>query len=129
MVPDEYLTDVELNTLKTLVNDRLGALAEQARGAVRAYTEVRDRDADPVDSASNETDLAFSQRLGERDRKMAQKLRHALERMKEGEYGVCERCGDAIGYRRLLARPVATLCIDCKTTTEMLENPGRRKRT
>jgi DnaK suppressor protein len=37
---------------------------------------------------------------------------HALERLDDGSYGTCERCGNPIGRERLLARPAATLCID-----------------
>lgn len=124
---DEYLSDEEFLKLKGIVEERVQEIIEQARRTVSEYTEVKDRDADPVDFASNETDLAFSQRLNERDRLMVAKYRRATERMNEREYGVCERCGDPIGYKRLLARPVATLCIDCKTTTEQMEN-GRGRR-
>ncbi|MCB9743954.1 MAG: TraR/DksA C4-type zinc finger protein [Alphaproteobacteria bacterium] len=124
---DEYLSEEELTALHKLVSERLNTILDQSRRKVQEYTEVREVQADPVDVASSETDLAFNQRLGERDRRMVSKLKLALERMKEGEYGVCERCGDPIGYRRLLARPVATQCIDCKTTTEMLEG-GRGRR-
>lgn len=124
---DEYLSDEEFLKLKGIVEERVQEIIEQARRTVSEYTEVKDRDADPVDFASNETDLAFSQRLNERDRLMVAKYRRATERMNEREYGVCERCGDPIGYKRLLARPVATLCIDCKTTNEQMEN-GRGRR-
>lgn len=125
---DEYLSDDEFLTLKGIVEQRVREIMDQARRTVSEYTEVKDRDADPVDFASNETDLAFSKRINERDRLMVAKYRRAQERMNDREYGVCERCGDPIGYKRLLARPVATLCIDCKTTTEQMESPGRGRR-
>ena len=48
-----------------------------------------------------------------------------VERIQNGEYGACESCGEPITYSRLMARPVATLCIDCKTEAEQVE---RRKR-
>ena len=50
-----------------------------------------------------------------------EKVRHSLQRIQEGEYGVCEACGEPITYGRLLARPVASQCIDCKTEAEQLE--------
>ena len=52
-------------------------------------------------------------------------IRYALQRMEEGEYGACESCGEPITYRRLLVRPVATQCIDCKTQAEQLERRSR----
>ena len=67
----------------------------------------------------------FGLRIAGRERHMISKLRGALHRMEEGEYGVCETCGEAITYRRLLVRPVATQCIDCKTQAEQIERRDR----
>lgn len=39
----------------------------------------------------------------------------ALERMKDGTYGKCKYCKQDIGVKRMLARPVASSCIECKT--------------
>ena len=49
------------------------------------------------------------------------KIEEALNRIEEGEYGICEGCGDDINIKRLEARPVTTLCIDCKTAQEQKE--------
>ncbi|HND33714.1 MAG TPA: TraR/DksA C4-type zinc finger protein, partial [Myxococcota bacterium] len=43
----------------------------------------------------------------------------------DGEYGICVACGDEISEKRLIARPVATHCIDCKTELEQLERSSR----
>ena len=43
---------------------------------------------------------------------------HALERLEDGTYGICESCGNAIGKLRLQAAPRATLCVSCKTKEE-----------
>ncbi len=45
-------------------------------------------------------------------------IQRALEKLREGNYGVCEDCGEAISKRRLKARPFATLCIRCKECLE-----------
>ena len=52
---------------------------------------------------------------------MKLELLTALERIELGEYGECESCGETIGVKRLMARPVADLCIDCKSEQEKLE--------
>ena len=44
-----------------------------------------------------------------------------LVRLSAGEIDVCEDCGESISFRRLLARPVTTLCIDCKEQSEREE--------
>lgn len=46
-------------------------------------------------------------------------LRHALAKMADGSYGVCEECGQDIGFPRLHARPEARLCIVCQTRREI----------
>lgn len=43
---------------------------------------------------------------------------HALERLDDGTYGICESCGNPIGKLRLQAAPRATLCMTCKTKQE-----------
>ena len=76
---------------------------------------------DEIDTASSEINLAFTGRVRERERGLLKKVIEALERIEDGEYGQCESCGEAIGVKRLMARPVAELCIDCKSEQEKLE--------
>jgi len=52
------------------------------------------------------------------------KIRDAIQRLDDGVYGVCESCEELIGTARLKARPVTTLCIDCKTEQERQERIG-----
>jgi len=73
---------------------------------------------DPTDQASVETDRSFDLRIHDRERKLIKKIDQALTRMKKGEFGICENCGANIGDNRLQARPVTTLCIDCKKSQE-----------
>jgi DnaK suppressor protein len=76
---------------------------------------------DEIDTASSEINLAFTGRVRERERGLLKKIDDALERIELGEYGECESCGEQIGVKRLMARPVAELCIDCKSEQEKLE--------
>ena len=123
MLPaDEYLTREELEALKKELDTQLEELMSQSRDAVRTVTEVRENDADPLDLAVTESNRDFTLRLADRERRLVTKIRHALERISAGEYGSCESCGAPITYGRLMARPVATLCIDCKTEAEQMES-------
>ena len=74
--------------------------------------------ADPADRASHESDQAFTLRLRDRDRKLIKKINEALGRIEDGTYGICEECGEDISISRLKARPVTTLCIECKSKQE-----------
>lgn len=76
---------------------------------------------DEIDTASSEMNLAFQGRLRERERGLLNKIEGALEKIEDGVYGECESCGEQIGSKRLEARPVAELCIDCKSEQEQLE--------
>lgn len=123
---DEYLSNEELAHLYKLLLSELGSFLDQARETVSDFGEVREVEADALDLAVTESDRANKMRFADRERQLAAKIVKALERMVEGEYGMCESCGEAIGYKRLLARPVASMCIDCKTREEQLENRNRR---
>jgi DnaK suppressor protein len=76
---------------------------------------------DPTDRASLETDRNFTLRIRDRERKLILKIREALERIEDGSYGSCEICGGDIGEKRLIARPVTTMCIVCKSRMEAME--------
>lgn len=65
-------------------------------------------------------------RIRDRERKLIFKIQEALQRLENGEYGVCEQCGEEIGIGRLKARPVTTLCIDCKSSQEVEERKAKR---
>ena len=76
---------------------------------------------DEIDTAASEVNLAFQGRLRERERGLLSKINQALQKIEEGEFGECRVCGEDIGLKRMLARPVAELCIDCKAQQEQLE--------
>lgn len=76
---------------------------------------------DEIDAASSEMTLAFQGRLRERERGLIAKIEQALRKIEEGVYGECEACGEEISMKRIEARPVAELCIDCKAEQEKLE--------
>ena len=76
---------------------------------------------DPNDRATVESGRSFELRIRDRERKLLSKIDEALLRIDEGTFGICEDCGEEIGLKRLEARPVTTLCIDCKTLQETRE--------
>jgi DnaK suppressor protein len=76
---------------------------------------------DEIDIASSEVNLQFAGRLREREQGLLAKIDAALKKIESGGYGECKMCGEAIGVARLRARPVAELCIECKSEQEKLE--------
>lgn len=81
-------------------------------------TDGHENYADPTDRATAESDRSFTLRLRDRERKLIKKIQQALARIDNGTFGVCEECGEEIGVPRLKARPMTTLCIQCKSHQE-----------
>lgn len=73
------------------------------------------------DQASAEINRNFMLRLKERERKLIKKIDKAIEKIDSGTYGICDTCGQEISIKRLEARPVTTMCIECKTEQEQEE--------
>ena len=73
---------------------------------------------DMGDQATAETDRNFMLRLRSRGKKLIKKIDDALDRIDNGTFGICDDCGMEINIKRLDARPVTTLCMECKTQQE-----------
>ena len=76
---------------------------------------------DEVDLASSEAEQSMNLLLRDRERVLVKKIDKALVKIEQGDYGVCESCGEEIGLKRLEARPVTDLCIRCKEEQERIE--------
>lgn len=79
---------------------------------------------DDNDRASKESEFTVELRERDRERRLLEKIDESLKRIRDKKFGYCEECGDPIGIDRLLARPVATLCIECKNLQEEYEKSG-----
>ncbi len=98
------------------------AILENATRVRRGELEIdRDDFPDEMDLALAEASLSFAGLIRERESKLLSRIEEALERIDLGDYGECTSCGEEVGVKRLLARPVARLCITCKDEQELLE--------
>tara|TARA_B100001996_G_scaffold166576_1_gene126988 strand:+ start:54 stop:470 length:417 start_codon:yes stop_codon:yes gene_type:complete len=77
--------------------------------------------ADMVDQASSYTEKNVEMRAINRQIKLISKIDQALKKIKEGTYGYCEETGEPIGIKRLIARPIANLCIAAQEKHEKEE--------
>ena len=109
---------------KDLLTKRKEGLIAEASKTIVDMSDDEETFPDPTDRASLETDRNFLLRIRDRERKLILKIDEALERIEDGTFGICELCGDDISDERLKARPVTTLCIDCKTDSEEKEKIG-----
>ena len=106
---------------RTLLKKRLDDLLAEANKTVTGMTGQGENFPDPTDRASLESDRNFMLRIRDRERKLITKIKEALDRIENGTFGICDACGEDISQERLKARPVTTLCIDCKKKQEMEE--------
>ena len=77
--------------------------------------------ADIVDQASSYTEKNVEMKAINRQIKLISKINQAIKKIEDGTYGFCEETGDPIGIKRLIARPVATLCITAQEKHEKEE--------
>lgn len=115
MLSDEQKTKLEEQLLT-----KRSRLVDNAKRAI-GFTMDRDRDRigrDSLDESTEESMYSTELRLADREKFLLNKVDAAIERLAQGELDECEDCGDPIGFQRLLARPVTTLCILCKEDAE-----------
>ena len=77
--------------------------------------------ADIVDQASSYTEKNVEMRAINRQMKLISKIDAAIKKIQEGTYGFCEETAEPIGLKRLMARPVASLCIAAQEKHEKEE--------
>lgn len=76
---------------------------------------------DIADRAQVESDASIKLRTRDRERKLINKIDSALRRIDIGTYGYCEDTGEPIGLKRLMARPIASLCLEAQERHEKME--------
>jgi DnaK suppressor protein len=111
----------KLQFFRFMLNQKISELLSDAEKTVSEMTNGKENYPDPNDRASLESDRNFELRIRDRERKLIAKMREAIQRIDDGTYGVCNGCGGDISEKRLMARPVTTECIECKTKQEKLE--------
>lgn len=103
-----------------------GILEEEKRRIHRHLEDISDTSVADLDTPSGDSvDIAALEinqnslvKVGKRELNHLKKIDVALKKIEDETYGECESCGEQIGFARLMARPVAQLCIDCKTAQE-----------
>jgi DnaK suppressor protein len=108
----------DIQFFRDMLNAMLEEILQKGQATIDDMTETVEVYADPADRATAESDRAFTLRLRDRERKLIKKITQAIQRIDDGEFGVCVDCGDDIGIARLKARPMTTLCINCKSKQE-----------
>jgi len=115
----------EIEMFRRLLNERIDELRSEAGKTVETMDDDENFP-DSFDRATMESNRNSMLRIRDRERKLIFKIQEALQRLNDGEFGICEECGQEIGIERLKARPVTTLCIECKSNQEIAERKAKR---
>ncbi len=120
---EEPWTKAELAEVRTQLkadvkrlNAELQIAEDDLVGLMRSSGDGAGNDQADVGSASFERDQELT--IANNAREMLVQSQHALERIGDGSYGVCEVCGEPIGKNRLMVFPRATMCVTCKQREE-----------
>jgi DnaK suppressor protein len=116
--------DAILNMRQVLIKRR-DALRKALAGDLSLLKELSTQTAgDVVDAALDSVQDEISSQLAEVESRELARIEYALERMRSGQYGVCEGCGANIPMARLNALPYATYCIKCQREAERQGAPS-----
>lgn len=124
-VNESYMNEKQLAHIEKILIAWRQALMEEVDRTVMHMKDEAGNFPDPSDRASQEEEFSLELRTRDRERKLIKKIEDALERLRADDFGYCEACGIEIGIKRLEARPTATLCIDCKTLSELKEKQNQ----
>lgn len=110
-----------IQNIKQQLEETLAELLMRADETVSILSRGGETTADPLDRAALDSGREHNLRFRERESRLIRKIKTALQKIDEGDFGICESCGGDIPLPRLVARPVTAYCIQCKTRMENWE--------
>jgi DnaK suppressor protein len=121
------LSEKEKAQIRAVLEEEQRRLAKTSQNAL-SYSMNHERNIgrDSIDESMEEEIFSTEMRLHDREKFLLGKINKQLLRLDGNEIDVCEECGELISFRRLLARPVTTLCIDCKEQSEREEQAAEQ---
>ncbi|GAB4303106.1 MAG: TraR/DksA family transcriptional regulator [Desulfuromonadia bacterium] len=122
-VPVSKLDEIKA-ILLAMKEDILKEITQSKKGDESSLS--TDPSGDIYDQASNERERELTLLLGDRERDKLRNIEDALQRIEDGEYGVCEECEEEIPLGRLKVMPFARHCVRCKSDIERLQAQTRR---
>lgn len=118
---ETFLNDLQLEYFRQKLLQWRMELLEEANETRTNLKETSLVEPDLGVRASVEADRSLELRTRDRARKLISKIDEALARIEDGSYGYCEETNEAIGIKRLEARPIATLSLEAQERHERME--------
>ena len=120
-VDEEFMNDNQLEYFRQKLLNWKSELLEEATDTKGSLSAEGLQRPDIADRAQVESNAAIQLRTRDRERKLISKIDSALRRIDLGTYGYCEETDEPIGIKRLIARPIASLCLDAQERHEKME--------
>jgi DnaK suppressor protein len=119
---EKYMCEKHKSFFKKKLNDWKAEIVKSNNEALyNSALDDNSASADIVDQASSYTEKNVEMRAINRQIKLISKIDQAIKKIKDDTYGYCEETGEPIGIKRLIARPIATLCIAAQEKHEKEE--------
>jgi DnaK suppressor protein len=118
---EEYMNQMQVEYFRQKLQGWKDELLHESKLTLDHLKEENWHESDANDRATVESEAALELKTRDRYRKLIEKIDTALAKMDKYEYGYCEETGEEIGLRRLMARPIATLCIEAQERHEKYE--------
>lgn len=110
----------EWTEVKKVLIDKRNYLLSKISGKQPVEESASERDhGDDSDKAAASRELEMNYILNNRERAEIKGIEKALQKIKEGTYGICEMCDEKIGKKRLMVLPLTPYCRDCQSEVEM----------
>ena len=122
---EEFMNTKQVEYFRNKLIEWKETIVQESRETIEEMQSDARNIPDFTDRASEETDRSLELRTRDRQRKLIAKIDSALRRIEEGTYGYCEETGDPISFKRLDARPIATLSIEAQERHERRERVHR----
>jgi len=106
---------------KRLIEWKEEIVKTNSKGLLLGNTDHEISSPDIVDQASSRTEKTVEMRTLNRQIKLLSKIEKAIKRINDNNFGFCDETGEPIGLKRLIARPIATLCIEAQEKHEKNE--------
>ena len=107
-----------MEEIKRLLLEEKDALLSEIREKTGNKNEINNDIGDAIDSSVEEQERELDLLLQDRELARLEGIEIALKRMASNDFGYCDECGEAISKKRLLAFPLARMCINCQSNEE-----------
>ncbi len=122
MPEKDYMNEIQLEFFKRKLMQHEKEILDNAKKTTQTFIEQETNYiADPSDRATIEEEHTLELRTRDRERKLLQKIRKAINSIENHEYGFCEDTGEPIGIKRLIARPTASLTVESQERREKIQ--------